>query len=182
MEKSKLTSLAEELERLMEDESLFEDELVDDFTEVDNDDTVLEPVQSVSNVSLTDELDAKARIARGLDFLKASIESFKSAIVTELNLLQDGGITSALEGLDLAVETLTSSLGGKIEDSIDNQIGLDLTTEEEPVEEEPVEEEADEDIEVELDDDEEVEEKEETGEEEPEESDFEEEAEFDLFK
>lgn len=145
--------------------SIMEDELVDDFGEVEIENTSLAP-----EVSLTDELNAKERIARGLDYLKAAIDTFKSATLTEIDLLNDTNITLALESLDQAVENISNALSGKI-NTVDKN------------ESEPEQVEDSEEVDTESEDaEEEATEEPEEEEEGSEDAEFEEQAEFDLFK
>lgn len=78
-----------------------------------------EPVEEKpfnDTMSLADTLDAKAKVARSLETLKAAIEDFKDATAEKLDLLQDSALLQGLEGLDQQIIEIEKALasGSKI--------------------------------------------------------------------
>lgn len=64
------------------------------------------------NMSLADQFDAKARIARALEALKAAVDEFKDATAEKLDLLQDQDLTTGIEKLDSIVVEIEAALAG----------------------------------------------------------------------
>mgnify|MGYP004651956003 CR=1 FL=1 len=67
-------------------------------------------------MSLADQFDAKARIARALEALQAAVEEFKNATAEKIDLLQDQALLNGIDGLDQQVKDLETALasGSKI--------------------------------------------------------------------
>lgn len=67
-------------------------------------------------MSLADEFDAKARIARALEALQDAVEEFKNATAEKIDLLQDQALLNGIDGLDDCVKNLETALasGSKI--------------------------------------------------------------------
>lgn len=96
--------LLEELNKLSEDE------LVDDFEDVEVSD---EHLDTPEEVDTTKELDAKTKISRALDVLKDAIEDFKSATIEELDLISDADLTASFEQLDTITSDIQNIITGK---------------------------------------------------------------------
>lgn len=126
-----LTKLIEEIN------ALSEDELVDNFElEVSNLD--------LDKKDLTNELDAKTKISRALDILKAAIEDFKNTTAEEIDLVDDADLTVYFESLDDITRNITDVLAGKTaQENVDPQSEME---QEEANNEEPTDEESDEDF------------------------------------
>lgn len=106
--KSETERLIETLNRLMEDE------LKDDFENVEVTDTDLhEP--PTTEVNTTDELDAKTKISRALDVLKKAVEDFKNTTVEEVDLLKDAELLNKIANIDGILATIETILTGKEE-------------------------------------------------------------------
>lgn len=117
--------------------SMFEDELVDEFVgaEIAPQELVGEPADST-----TDELNAKTKISRALDVLVDAIGDFKNVAVEEMNLIDDADLGVSIETLDSAILEIRSVLNGK-------EAGIPEEQPMEPVMEEPAEEPAEEEAE-----------------------------------
>lgn len=104
--KSETERLIETLNRLMEDE------LKDDFENVEVTDTDLhEP--PTTEVNVTDELDAKTKISRALDVLKKAVDDFKNTTVEEVDLLKDSELLNKIANIDGILATIETILTGK---------------------------------------------------------------------
>lgn len=166
-----------DIKKIIEDlNSILEDELVDQFdmesVELEND----VKTEIEKPISLTDELDAKTKISRALDNFKKALEDFKSASISEIDLIKDSNIIDSMECLTKCCSDIESALSGK--NDLKNQMELDLVEEPQEVEEdsvEPIEVEDDEKLDIESEDEKLDDESEDDY------SSFEEEAEFDLF-
>ena len=96
--------------------NLTEDEFVDDFDDTEiNNDSFTDIDEPVSDVSVTDELDAKTKISRALDVLKDAVEDFKTTTAEEIDLVKDANISMAIEQLDSTINTMTQELTGNKE-------------------------------------------------------------------
>ena len=147
----------------------------EDLTEDTIEDTI-EPQQApemktelVDGMSIADKLAAKTKIARALEVLKDAINEFKDASVSKLDMLNDNGLISAIETLDLAVTSIEQALAP--EQIEDGGTGLNAAFADE-LPDEPIEEPAEE---TEEEDEEDAED------EDTEEADFDSEAEFNLL-
>lgn len=133
--KSETERLIETLNRLMEDE------LKDDFENVEVTDTDLhEP--PTTEVKTTDELDAKTKISRALDVLKKAVDDFKNTTVEEVDLLKDSELLNRIANIDGIITAIETILTGKEEPEEEPQ---------EPLEEAPEADDED-DEEVNFDD------------------------------
>lgn len=71
----------------------------------------LEPSSKImDNMSLADQFDAKARIARALEALKVAVEEFKDATAEKIDLLKDQALLTGIEGIDNQVKDLENAL------------------------------------------------------------------------
>jgi hypothetical protein len=113
-----ITKLIEEINRLTEqdiDEITLQDEI-----EPAQPAQVIEPAttEPVFNdiMSLADQFDAKARIARALEALQAAVEEFKDATAEKIDLLQDQALNVGIEKLDALMLEIEQALasGSKI--------------------------------------------------------------------
>ena len=101
---------------------------------------VIEPTAPAfnDNMSLADQFDAKARIARALEALQAAVAEFKEATAEKVDLLQDQALMQGIAGLDEQVAGLETALasGSKIlgDSSLNDPFKPELP--EAPVEEE----------------------------------------------
>lgn len=130
--KSETEKLIETLNRLMEDE------LKDDFENIEVSDTDLHEAPT-TETNTTDELDAKTKISRALDVLKKAVEDFKNATVEEVDLLNDSELLNKIEDMDGILTTIEGTLNGK-------------ETTQEPLEKAPEDDEDDDQEEVNFDD------------------------------
>lgn len=116
-----IDKLLEELNLALGEEDVKEDTLVDEAPEAEP--ALEEPAAPVEpeeapkeeptfkdSMSLADTFDAKAKIARALDNLKASIEEFKDATAEKVDLINDGNLLTEIEGLDRAIEGIETAL------------------------------------------------------------------------
>lgn len=134
--------------------ALTEDELVDDFDDIEVSDFELTDEPKVEE-NTTESLDAKTKISRALDVLADAIEDFKNATVSEIDLVTDADLNVSFESLDGVVSEIRSALNGNTQPVVEEPV-MDV---------EPVDELKDED----------------SGEEDFEEVDFDDEASLDLF-
>lgn len=163
-----IRKILEEINKFAE-EDVNEVELQDEITP-EEPATVIEPEQPTfnDNMSLADQFDAKARIARALEALQAAVAEFKEATAEKVDLLQDQALMQGIAALDQQVVDLETALasGSKIlgDSSLNDPFkpelpageseetgDLDHAEEEEPQEEEEDEEEYDFDAEAGLD-------------------------------
>ena len=124
-----------DIKKIIEDlNSILEDELIDQFdmesVELEND----VKAEIEKPLSLTDELDAKTKISRALDNFKKALEDFKSASISEIDLIKDSNIIDSMECLTKCCSDIESALSGK--NDLKNQMELDLVEEPQEVEEE----------------------------------------------
>lgn len=134
-----------DLRKIIEEiNSLAEDELVDEFEDVEITDTELEP----TNDNLTDTLEAKTKLSRALDVLKGQVEDFKNSVIEDVDLINDTTITTSFEALDNILKDIADSLGANKEEDKDV---FEVEADEEIVEDD-TEEEKEEDVEVDFDD------------------------------
>jgi hypothetical protein len=134
-----------DLRKIIEEiNSLAEDELVDEFEDVEITDTELEP----ANDNLTDTLEAKTKLSRALDVLKGQVEDFKNSVIEDVDLINDTTITTSFEALDNILKDIADSLGANKEEDKDV---FEVEADEEIVEDD-TEEEKEEDVEVDFDD------------------------------
>ena len=138
-----ITKLVEEINALVEDE------LVDDFEDIEVSDVNFEddqPEEIADNAeanSMTDELDAKTKISRALDVFEDAVEDFKGAVFTEIDLIKDADLSSLVENLTQLVQDMRSTLAGnnvepeliKDDEEVENEL-TDDNSEEEAEEEE----------------------------------------------
>ena len=79
---------------------------------------VIEPQEPAfnDNMSLADQFDAKARIARALEALQTAVQEFKDATAEKIDLLQDQALMQGIAGLEEQVKGLETALasGSKI--------------------------------------------------------------------
>ena len=79
---------------------------------------VIEPAEPTFNdtMSLADQFDAKARIARALEALQGAVQEFKDATAEKVDLLQDQALMQGISALDQQVADLETALasGSKI--------------------------------------------------------------------
>lgn len=116
--------------------------------EVDAEVPVQEPAFN-DNMSLADQFDAKARIARALDALKDAVEEFKNATAEKVDLLKDQALTMGIEKLDAIVPEIENALvtGSNIlgDSQLNDPFKTELPAEDDvPEEEVPADEEDDE--------------------------------------
>ena len=101
------------LKRAMGEADVAEEVLTDEAPEAEVQATP-EPEQQESPIkdtmTLADTLDAKAKIARCLENLKASVEDFKNATAEKVDLIADSALIKEIEGLDLAIEGIETVL------------------------------------------------------------------------
>ena len=122
---------------------------------------VIEPEKPAfnDNMSLADQFDAKARIARALEALKTAVEEFKDATAEKIDLLQDEALLQGIDAIDNDVIALESALasGSQIlgNTELNDPFKTDLPAEANELEEEPKAEETDEEPEEDEDDEEE---------------------------
>ena len=119
MEIKKLLSQLKRFEKYYEDvnEETIEDtvdvaEAPEMKTEIDDD------------MSIADKLAAKTKIAKSLEDLQLAIDDFKDASLEKLDLLNDEGLLSAIEGLDLAVTAIEQALNPEDVVAADGGTGL----------------------------------------------------------
>lgn len=108
-----IKKILEEINKFAE-EDVNEQTLQDEITP-DEPATVIEP-EFNDTMSLADQFDAKARIARALEALQAAVEEFKAATAEKVDLLQDQALMQGIAGLDEQVAGLETALasGSKI--------------------------------------------------------------------
>ena len=110
------------------------------------------------NMSLADQFDAKARIARALEALKTAVEEFKDATAEKIDLLQDEALLQGIDAIDNDVIALESALasGSQIlgNTELNDPFKTDLPAEANELEEEPKAEETDEEPEEDEDEEE----------------------------
>lgn len=146
----KIRRLIEEINKLSEEdvnEINLQDEIVPEEPA-----TVIEPAAPTfnDNMSLADTFDAKARIARALEALKAAVDEFKEATAEKIDLLKDeallqgiAALTDQVNGLETALASGSNILGNS---ELNDPFKTELPAEPEEVAEEPdVEDEASED-------------------------------------
>ena len=122
--------------------SLIEDELVDDFEDVEVSDNHLseEPEKEPEPRNITDELDAKTKISRALDVLISAVDDFKNAISTEIDLVADADFHNLTEELDNVILSMQNAITGEHLKGANPQEELEEAPEDEKLEEEPEEE------------------------------------------
>ena len=126
--------------------SLIEDELVDDFEDVEVSDNHLseepekEPEKEPEPRNITDELDAKTKISRALDVLISAVDDFKNAISTEIDLVADADFHNLTEELDNVILSMQNAITGEHLKGANPQEELEEVPEDEKLEEEPEEE------------------------------------------
>lgn len=108
----KIVNLIEEINKLSEqdvNEITLQDEI-----EPEKPAQIIEPEKEepfvTDTMSLADQFDAKARIARALDALKDAVEEFKNATVEKVDLLKDQALLSGIDRLDNQVQALEQAL------------------------------------------------------------------------
>lgn len=103
------------LDNIIEDlNNLMEDELIDQFSDMEDTELSTNSEDKTSDLSLTDQLDARTNISRCLDNLKSALDNFKSAALPEINLIKDSNILNALEKMDSIIKDITSALSGQL--------------------------------------------------------------------
>lgn len=122
--------------------SLIEDELVDDFEDVEVSDNHLseEPEKEPEPRNITDELDAKTKISRALDVLISAVDDFKNAISTEIDLVADADFHNLTEELDNVILSMQNAITGEHLKGANPQEELEEVPEDEKLEDEPEEE------------------------------------------
>ena len=122
--------------------SLIEDELVDDFEDVEVSDNHLseEPEKEPEPRNITDELDAKTKISRALDILISAVDDFKNAISTEIDLVADADFHNLTEELDNVILSMQNAITGEHLKGANPQEELEEVPEDEKSEDEPEEE------------------------------------------
>lgn len=121
---------------------------------------VIEPEKPAfnDNMSLADQFDAKARIARALEALKTAVEEFKDATAEKIDLLQDEALLQGIDAIDNDVIALESALasGSQIlgNTELNDPFKTDLPAEANELEQEPEAEETDEEPEEDEDEEE----------------------------
>lgn len=113
-----ITKLIEEINRLTEqdiDEITLQDEIEPEQPAQVIEPATTEPVFN-DTMSLADQFDAKARIARALEALQAAVEEFKDATAEKIDLLQDQALNVGIEKLDALMLEIEQALasGSKI--------------------------------------------------------------------
>lgn len=113
-----ITKLIEEINRLTEqdiDEITLQDEIEPEQPAQVIEPATIEPVFN-DTMSLADQFDAKARIARALEALQAAVEEFKDATAEKIDLLQDQALNVGIEKLDALMLEIEQALatGSKI--------------------------------------------------------------------
>ena len=136
-----ITKLLEDINELIGEEQLEDEiqpEVAPEVTEPEFNDTM----------SLADEFDAKARIARALEALQAAVEEFKDATAEKVDLIADSVLIQEIEGLDTAVKAVEEALRGGsnlLGTELNDPFNAELPGEEETVEEPKEAEEEEED-------------------------------------
>lgn len=104
----------DDIKKLVEEiNSLVEDELIDDFDNVEVSDAELiedEPNFEPSANNATEELGAKTKISRALDVLSDAVEDFKNDIFTELDLINDSDFSVLVENLGNIIQDMRNNL------------------------------------------------------------------------
>lgn len=104
----------DDIKKLVEEiNSLVEDELIDDFDNVEISDAELiedEPNFEPLANNTTEELGAKTKISRALDVLSEAVEDFKNDIFTELDLVNDSDFSVLVENLDNLIQDMRNNL------------------------------------------------------------------------
>ena len=104
----------DDIKKLVEEiNSMVEDELVDDFDNVEISDAELiedEPDFEPLANNPTEELGAKTKVSRALDVLSEAVEDFKNDIFTELDLIKDSDFSVLVENLDNLIQDMRNNL------------------------------------------------------------------------
>ena len=141
------------IEKLLEDiNGILGEEQLEDEIQPEVAPEVTEP-EFNDTMSLADEFDAKARIARALEALQAAVDEFKDATAEKVDLIADAKLLQEIEGLDVAVKNVEEALRGgsnllgtELNDPFNTELPGEEAVVEEPKEEEeeltPEEEEA----------------------------------------
>lgn len=93
-----IQKLIEEINRLTEDD--MDEVTLQDEIEPEHPAEVVDEPEFNDNMSLADQFDAKARIARALEALKDAVNEFKDATAEKIDLLKDQALTGGIEKLD----------------------------------------------------------------------------------
>lgn len=93
-----IQKLIEEINRLTEDD--MDEVTLQDEIEPEQPAEVVDEPEFNDNMSLADQFDAKARIARALEALKDAVNEFKDATAEKIDLLKDQALTGGIEKLD----------------------------------------------------------------------------------
>ena len=105
------------IKQILESIDLLTEEITSEDTLIDTpaEEPEVEPAFN-DGMSLADTLDAKAKIARCLEALKAAAEEFKNATAEKVDLLKDELLLGGIEELDKAIVGIESALaaGSKI--------------------------------------------------------------------
>ena len=138
MEKINMKKLLEDINELIGEEQL-EDEIQPEVAP-----EVVETPEFNDTMSLADEFDAKARIARALEALQAAVDEFKDATAEKVDLIADRQLIQEIEGLDVAVKNVEEALrggsnllGSELNDPFNTELPGEEAPVEEPIEEEP---------------------------------------------
>ena len=156
-----IKKLIEELKQLTE-EDMPEINLQDDIEPEEPAEVIEAPVQEpapeepkiVDTMTLADQFDAKAKIARALENLKLAVEEFKDATAEKVDLIDDNVLLQEIEGLDTAVEAVATALasGNVLGDTeLNDPFKAQQPAEDVAIEEEPAAETEDEEDEALLD-------------------------------
>lgn len=107
-----LRKLIEQLNKLTE-EDVNEINLQDEIEPEQPAEVIDAPVEKPvfgDNMSLADQFDAKARIARALEGLQNAVEEFKDATAEKVDLLKDQALTGGIEKLTALMGELETAL------------------------------------------------------------------------
>ena len=140
MEKINMKKLLEDINELIGEEQLADEIQPEVAPEV-----VETPEPEFNDtMSLADEFDAKARIARALEALQAAVDEFKDATAEKVDLIADSQLIQEIEGLDVAVKNVEEALrggsnllGSELNDPFNTELPGEEAPVEEPTEEEP---------------------------------------------
>ena len=153
-----IKKLIEEINKLSEED--VNEVILQDEIEPAEPAEVIEPEKPAfnDNMSLADQFDAKARIARALEALKTAVEEFKDATAEKIDLLQDEALLQGIDAIDNDVIALESALasGSQIlgNTELNDPFKTDLPAEANELEQEPEAEETDEEPEEDEDEEE----------------------------
>ena len=146
MEKIDMKKLLEDINELIGEEQLADEiqpEVAPEVVEPEETPELDKP-EFNDTMSLADEFDAKARIARALEALQAAVDEFKDATAEKVDLVADNLLIQEIEGLDGAVKAVEDALRGGsnlLDSELNDAFNAELPGEGQEIEEpaEPVE-------------------------------------------